>query len=595
MAKKRIKDLGATAAVSDLKAGNYFVVDGDEGTKKFNALYFQNLMLSFAPVFDKTRTSSNPYKVGDYVTYQCRLYRFTTTHYGGWDGSHASAVSAYELTPFFGGITGLGYSSISELNKDGFYRIDSSEIQQMTDVPDDYISGSLILFVQKISGTYVQQLLRDNNGRQWYRNVKITDGTAGDWIRQAYFLNVISSPTSFESYRYPGSYNVLPGVISDFSDKPASSDIIGHCVLMVFPLSANFNFQVLWSSAKNRIYTRKSALNSSVSSSAWQCTNWSSASISELGVTKIESCEEDGAYNCESAYTSELEDLPTDYESGSFILFVKAANVKECYQELKDLRGNGWWRYSKRSGTTGTTSPWVKLNSTSTISKTKWLAMGDSRTRGVYSTEGGSSHITEKNYPYYVAKLNGYDVTNVAVGGSGYVHKPSDSPSHANTYNAKEYIDSGEIDFTEYDLVTLDWGVNDWHYEMSIGSWETSTVGDGTMVGNMRYVIEKILEQNPYIKIIVITPYNATQWGGDSSTNWAYGDSTTFPTAGTLKSIVDKEIQVCEYYGIDYVDSSKVGIVNRVNAEEWMPDGLHVAEPLYENIGRLYSKYIKFG
>ena len=60
--------------------------------------------------------------------------------------------------------------------------------------------------------------------------------------------------------------------------------------------------------------------------------------------------------------------------------------------------------------------------------------------------------------------------------------------------NAKDHVDS--IDFSAADFVTIAYGVNDWKYNATRGT-VSSVSGDGTICGNMKYVIEKILGDNP--------------------------------------------------------------------------------------------------
>ncbi len=220
------------------------------------------------------------------------------------------------------------------------------------------------------------------------------------------------------------------------------------------------------------------------------------------------------------------------------------------------------------------------------IEKTKWCALGDSITQGFYSENGELIGITPLNYPYYVGIINNYNVTNEGVGGSGYVH----NATIGDNLNAKGKVDT--INFAEYDLVTLAWGVNDWHYNCKIGDINSSSKGDETMVGNMMYVIEKILTDNPRCKIIVILPQNSSAFGGNVDTNWGLG--TILETSGTLQDVIDAQINVCEYYGIQYIDQTKNGIVNRLNINAILPDGLHPAEKGYIEMAKYISKQLQY-
>lgn len=96
-----------------------------------------------------------------------------------------------------------------------------------------------------------------------------------------------------------------------------------------------------------------------------------------------------------------------------------------------------------------------------------WYALGDSITQGFYSytdgdgTETGSSiKVTSDCWANKVAEINNYKLINYGVGGSGFVH----NGTVLDKLNAKAHVDT--IDFSNADLVTIAFGVNDWKYNM---------------------------------------------------------------------------------------------------------------------------------
>ena len=97
-----------------------------------------------------------------------------------------------------------------------------------------------------------------------------------------------------------------------------------------------------------------------------------------------------------------------------------------------------------------------------------------------------------------VAQKKGYQLTNLAMGGTGYLYKKT---SVETIKNAREIADV--TDFSKCDLVTLAYGVNDWKYAVNIGSMADDIQTGGSMVANLRYVIKKILSDNPYYVLIV--------------------------------------------------------------------------------------------
>lgn len=213
-----------------------------------------------------------------------------------------------------------------------------------------------------------------------------------------------------------------------------------------------------------------------------------------------------------------------------------------------------------------------------------WYAFGDSITQGYTSINGAISSVTRYNYVYYVSQYNNYIAYNYAEGGAGYNH----AATVGEFKTAKQKIDG--ISFANCDLVTLAYGVNDWHYGVDIGTINDSASLGTTMCSNMKYCIEKIMNDNPLCKIIVILPMNNSAFGtgNTKANNWGYGADVN---GHTLKDIVDLEIEICNYYGIEYVTQS---VVNRENIQAVLSDGTHPIAELYPVMGANLARQIKF-
>ena len=215
-----------------------------------------------------------------------------------------------------------------------------------------------------------------------------------------------------------------------------------------------------------------------------------------------------------------------------------------------------------------------------------WMALGDSITEGYYSNDVEPFYHLDssKSYCKYIAELNGWTLNNKAIGGTGYICK---GPSGTNT-NGKELVQT--LDFSNVDLVTIAYGVNDWKYNMVLGSMEDSIDRDA-IIPAMRYVIEKIIEKNPLTKIVVITPINCAV-GGNESTN--YGINFPFSNNGTLEDIFNAFVEVCKYYGIEYIDMTHSSIFNRKNLLTLLMDKVHPTIPALKAMGRELAAKIPF-
>ena len=221
-----------------------------------------------------------------------------------------------------------------------------------------------------------------------------------------------------------------------------------------------------------------------------------------------------------------------------------------------------------------------------------WYALGDSITQGYYSyidgdgTETGSSiKVTSDCWANKVAEINNYKLINYGVGGSGFVH----NGTVLDKLNAKAHVDT--IDFSNADLVTIAFGVNDWKYNMALGSMEDDVATVESLYANMRYVIEKILGDNPLCKIVVITPINCSKWGNE---NTNYGLGVKFSNNGTLEDIFNAEVEICKYYGVEYIDMTHSSFINRKNITNVLPDGVHPSLEAHAVMGKELAKKIQF-
>ena len=230
------------------------------------------------------------------------------------------------------------------------------------------------------------------------------------------------------------------------------------------------------------------------------------------------------------------------------------------------------------------------VNTPSHQSGAKWYAIGDSITYGLYSTSTTDYHqpVIGQRWVDYVAQYNGYDLTNLAISGSGFVT--------GTTF--RTVVDSNN--FSDVDLVTIMLGINDWKNEEAVH--KVGTMDDAVsetytdkIIPELRYGIEKIISQNPYCKIILITPINAKIGSrGTKETNWAYGYSGSITPCGSLKSFNDTLKEVCEYYGIQVIDMTTNSVVNRQNITTVLPDGIHPNLDCYKALGLELARKITF-
>ena len=241
------------------------------------------------------------------------------------------------------------------------------------------------------------------------------------------------------------------------------------------------------------------------------------------------------------------------------------------------------------TSTTGVTSTTATTSTTTTHDPIKWCAMGDSITEGWCSFYNAAGEAKSQLKPALgwasqLAAMKGYALTNKAVGGSGYLcTRTASSP----VLNGKQVADA--TNFAQFDLVTLAFGVNDWKYNCVLGSMNDDVNAGTSMYSNMRYIIEKILTDNPTCKIIVITPINC-MLRGTYETNWGLGYA--YSNAGTLENVFNAIVEVCEWYGIEYIDMTHNSIVNKDNISQMLMDKVHPSEECHKLMAQELAKKI---
>lgn len=238
--------------------------------------------------------------------------------------------------------------------------------------------------------------------------------------------------------------------------------------------------------------------------------------------------------------------------------------------------------------------------------KIKWCAMGDSITQGYYSAvvDGQVVSHTDRTttWAYRLARAKGWDFTNLAVGGTGYID-PVNQPQAPDYKEYRGWQVATETDFSEYDLITVALGINDYKGRVPLGSFDgahdltaPSTIYDGIMatIAGIKATAKATA------KIILFTPLNA-RGTGDTLGTYAgdYSIGYAIPSTGaTLNSVREAIIKCAEYYEVDWIDQTYSGVVNSLTLKGGMyssaPDGVHPSLEAHAELALEYAEKIKF-
>lgn len=212
-----------------------------------------------------------------------------------------------------------------------------------------------------------------------------------------------------------------------------------------------------------------------------------------------------------------------------------------------------------------------KVDTLSSTNNTEWTTIGLSKLQGKTLvcfgdsiTEGqGATTPGTDSYPAVLKTLYGINVINKGIGGASW--------QNDGVYDNISIIYQVEnTDFTNVDYVTIFAGTNDFgRGALPIGTNEDTV--KTTLKGAINNVIQHILNDNPNIKIGIITPiWRQRLSSGDNK-------DSDFNTVGGkyLKEYVDAIKDSADYNHIKCLDFYHTCGINKYNYATFLADGLH--------------------
>ena len=224
-----------------------------------------------------------------------------------------------------------------------------------------------------------------------------------------------------------------------------------------------------------------------------------------------------------------------------FILYLSITNVECNSNKYENLDSNRW-------------------------NQKIWLSLGDS--------------ITKANgyQPIVKNKLGLLKVDNKGLNGQTMAYQKTGK----STYSIAK-----DINYKEYDLVTIFIGTNDFRYNKKLGNIvENYTNGydETTFIGSYQLLIERILSSNPYIDLVLITPLQRTRDGYDINfTNEA--GSKLIDYVNAIKDLGEKySLPVLDLYSTSGFTNQTMSVYTR--------DDLHPNENGFERIGEKIYRFL---
>lgn len=126
------------------------------------------------------------------------------------------------------------------------------------------------------------------------------------------------------------------------------------------------------------------------------------------------------------------------------------------------------------------------------------------------------------------------------------------------------------LDFNNVDMITINYGVNDWQAGVPLDNTENET-DSGTFLGALRYSLNLLLTSYPHIRIVVISPC----WKFFTNNNNEYeNDSDTMQNneGYELPAFIENEKKLAKAYHLPYVDLYNFLGINKYTKEVYFSD-----------------------
>lgn len=295
----------------------------------------------------------------------------------------------------------------------------------------------------------------------------------------------------------------------------------------------------------------------------------------------------EGFYGCNASNISNITDLPSNISTGFILrneqIKLSDTSVFGTFQTVQSRHGEIATRFITASNVA---DDWTVLRTKSI----EMVSIGDSIPLGTYSWFDESAqwgHLsavdTKISYVQKMCNIKGIVNRNYCHGGLGWLRTANDETS------LKPLLDT--IDFTSVNYVYIQLGTNDWNYSFTLGSVEDAKDSD-TVCGNIRYAIEYIYDKNPIIKLCVALPFNRAPGGASYKYNWGYGAMNS--QSKTLKDYCDVIKNICDEYGVQYIDWTTNSAIGRLNIQKMLPDGTHPSVKAHEILAHELAGRIPF-
>lgn len=387
-------------------------------------------------------------------------------------------------------------TALKDVTKAGSYNIRADDMPNLTDLPANInVKYACVLYniYPAFSGTFTVQVLIDQESNMWIRS--ITGGTVfRDWIsltNNYIYKTLPTTATKLTNFYNAGSYNIPVERNKNLTDLPTTLN--KKYTTTLFNINPAFfgsmTIQKLIDQDMNEFTRLINNADGSIFKD-WKNLNTYNKYMSYTAsrdVTSIFDLQEYGSYSINADRFNLYDDFPINAVPDSFTLF----NIGMAYsgvfiiQILFDAHNHIWQRVINTDNN-AVFLDWRNVNNNGI----RVACFGDSRT--IKNPE------TLSAYPDVIKKIKKYFVVdNFGVNGAYY---QGTDVSSSTTIIKK-------VNFINYDIVTLNYGYNDFWGNKPLGTLNDTTTA--TTTGGIYQSVKAIMDSNPNCYIFAFSPIPA--------------------------------------------------------------------------------------
>jgi lysophospholipase L1-like esterase len=145
-----------------------------------------------------------------------------------------------------------------------------------------------------------------------------------------------------------------------------------------------------------------------------------------------------------------------------------------------------------------------------------------------------------------------------------------------------------QIDFSALEILVIEHGTNDYSRGVSVDN-EEDPFDVTTFGGALRTSLKLLREKYPELRIVVMSPIYCAL--GEEREKKCY--NTKYGDGGYLEEYVEKEKQIAEEFGVEWIDAYHNSGINESNEELYLHDGLHLSSEGHKKLGEFLADYLE--